>query len=188
MKNICLSTDSDEYIKDAKEKWSPLFLKRSKELSNDKALAIDVWKNALSHLQNIGQEYEFSMYIEPSSPIRNIEWVRENIIKFINSNDDLWMSIKETDTKFRLEKQFMIDNKCNILNIFNNSEENSLRQKSKVTYHKDGVFYIAKNKYIFETNLLFSGYVKGVINKFQSINIDKLEELEYARYLIEKDL
>ena len=40
--------------------------------------------------------------------MRNLNWLKEITRNFIKSRDDLWMSIKETDSKFRLEKQLII--------------------------------------------------------------------------------
>ncbi len=183
IKNICLSTDSQEYYRHVAKLYNPIFLKRDGEISDDKALAIEVWKDALIYLNKNHIRYEYSLFLEPTSPFRNIEWIRSNIDKFMKSNDDLWMSIKETDSKFRIEKQFNIKNDGYIQNNFNNADKYSLRQNSQLTYFKDGVFYIAKNNYILETDKLFGGKIKGLINKYKSINIDTYDDLEYAEFL-----
>ena len=118
--------------------------------------------------------------------MRNIEWITEKINEFIKSDDDLWMSIKETDSKYRIEKQFKIEKNGDIKKLYKDDEIYSLRQNSLPTYHKDGVFYIAKNEYIAKTNKLFGGKIKGVINHHHSVNIDTLEDLNYAEYLFAK--
>ncbi len=181
--NICLSTDSQAYYDHVAEKYKPIFRKRDISISGDNALAIEVWKDAINFLEKNYIKYEYSLFLEPTSPFRNIDWIKINIEKFIKSKDDLWMSVKETDSKFRIEKQFNLNHDGYISNIFNNSDEYSLRQNSKITYFKDGVFYIAKNSYILDTNKLFAGKIKGLINKYKSINIDTFEDLDYAKYL-----
>ena len=187
IQNVCLSTDSIKYFEHIKTKFSPVFLKRSKELSQDNSLAIDVWKDAIKFLIIKNKKFNYSLFLEPTSPLRNIDWINQKISDFINSDDDLWMSIKETDSKYRVEKQYIIDKNGTIKNLYKDDEIYSLRQNSSPTYHKDGVFYIAKNDYILKTNKLFAGKIKGVINHNKSINIDTLEDLDYAKYLLKKN-
>ena len=184
IQNICLSTDSLKYFEHVKPQFSPIFLKRSEDLSQDDSLAINVWKNAINFLILKKKRFNYSIFLEPTSPLRNTNWIKEQIDAFKKSDDDLWMSIKETDSKYRIEKQFKIDKKGAIKKLYKDDEIYSLRQNSSVTYHKDGVFYIAKNNYILNTNKLFQGKIKGIINHNQSINIDTFEDLNYAKFLI----
>lgn len=187
IKNICLSTDSVKYYEHIKPNFSPIFLKRSEYLSQDNSLAIDVWKDVINYLELKNKKFNYSIFLEPTSPMRNIKWIKEKINDFIKSDDDLWMSIKETDSKYRIEKQFKIEKNGDIKKLYKDDEIYSLRQNSFPTYHKDGVFYIAKNEYIVKTNKLFGGKIKGIINHRQSVNIDTLEDLNYAKYLFTKN-
>ena len=148
IQNICLSTDSVKYYEHIKLNFSPIFLKRSEYLSQDNSLAIDVWKDAINYLALKNKKLNYSIFLEPTSPMRNIEWIKEKINEFIKSEDDLWMSIKETDSKYRIEKQFKIEKNGDIKKLYKNDEIYSLRQNSSPTYYKDGVFYIAKNEYL----------------------------------------
>ena len=185
IKNICLSTDSEKYFKHISKQYSPIFLKRDLKLSGDKSLALDVWKDAIIYMNNNNNNiFEYSLFFEPTSPIRNIDWIKGIINQFKLSNDDLWMSIKETDSKYRIEKQFIINKKGQIKNLFSNSDIYSLRQNSTKTYHKDGVFYLAKSQYILSASNLLEGVIKGIVNKYKSVNIDTYEDLQYARYLL----
>ena len=187
IQNICLSTDSVKYYEHIKPNFSPIFLKRSEYLSQDNSLAIDVWKDVINYLELKNKKFNYSIFLEPTSPMRNIKWIEEKINEFIKSDDDLWMSIKETDSKYRIEKQFKIEKNGDIKKLYKDDEVYSLRQNSFPTYHKDGVFYIAKNEYIVKTKKLFGGKIKGIINHHQSVNIDTLEDLNYAKYLFTKN-
>ena len=188
MEDVCLSSDSKEYYNQIKNLEKPIFLERSKNLSGDKSLAIEVWKNAIEFLNKENNKYNFSLFLEPTSPIRNTSWIKEVYEKFKISRDDLWMSIKETDSKYRIEKQFEIKENGEIKNQFQKNDIYSLRQNSKKTYHKDGVFYMARNDYILQASNLLEGKIKGIVNKFTSINIDTYEDLDYANYLTKKEL
>ena len=183
IQNICLSTDSQVYYDHVAKKYTPIFLKRDSRISGDDALAIEVWKDAINYLNKNHCNYEYSLLLEPTSPFRNIDWIKINREKFIKSQDDLWMSVKETDSKFRIEKQFDLKNDGYISNIFDKSDRFSLRQNSRKTYFKDGVFYIAKNDYILQTNKLFAGKIRGLINNYKSINIDTFDDLDFANFL-----
>lgn len=187
IQNICLSTDSEKYYKHIKPNFSPIFLKRSENLSQDNSLAIDVWKDAINFLQLKNKKFKYSIFLEPTSPLRNINWIKEKIFHFKESNDDLWMSIKETDSKYRIEKQFKIEKNGIIKKLYKDDEIYSLRQNSSITYHKDGVFYIAKNEYISNTNKLFGGRIKGIVNHHKSVNIDTFEDLNYAKFLLQRE-
>ncbi len=185
--NVCLSSDSIKYFEHIKPNFSPIFLKRSKELSQDNSLAIDVWKDAINFLFTKNKRFNYSIFLEPTSPLRNVDWINQKISDFIKSDDDLWMSIKETDSKYRIEKQFKIEKNGAIKKLYKDDEIFSLRQNSSPTYHKDGVFYIAKNDYILKTNKLFGGKIKGIINHEKSVNIDTFEDLDYATYLLKNN-
>ena len=184
--NVCLSSDSKEYYHHLNNRKKPIFLERSKKLSGDESLAIEVWKNAIEFLNKENKKYVFSLFLEPTSPIRNTSWIKEVYEKFKISSDDLWMSIKETDPKYRIEKQFEIKENGEIKNQYQRKDIYSLRQNSKKTYHKDGVFYMARNDYILNASNLLEGKIKGIINNFISVNIDTYEDLDYANFLIKK--
>ena len=186
LENVCLSSDSKEYYHHLNNRKKPIFLERSKKLSGDKSLAIEVWKNAIEFLNKENKKYVFSLFLEPTSPIRNTSWIKEVYEKFKISSDDLWMSIKETDPKYRIEKQFEIKENGEIKNQYQRKDIYSLRQNSKKTYHKDGVFYMARNDYILNASNLLEGKIKGIINNFISVNIDTYEDLDYANFLIKK--
>ncbi|MDC3029035.1 acylneuraminate cytidylyltransferase family protein, partial [Prochlorococcus sp. AH-716-P20] len=168
IRNICLSTNSEKYFIHIKDKYLPVFHKRSNELSGDQSLAIDVWKDAIRYLNSLNNIYRYSVFLEPTSPIRNTDWINQIVKEFKSSNYDLWMSVKETDTKYRLEKQFTINDNGDIKNLFENNDKYSIRQNSKKTYHKDGVFYIARNEYILNTKFLLDGNIKGIVNNYKS--------------------
>ena len=79
IQNICLSTDSQKYYEHIKPNFSPIFLKRSEYLSQDNSLAIDVWKDAINYLSLKNKKLNYSILLEPTSPMRNIEWITEKI-------------------------------------------------------------------------------------------------------------
>ena len=187
MHDICLSTDSDNYYSHIKDKYNPLYLKRCQELSGDKSLAIDVWKNAIDFFKKKERNYIFSIYLEPTSPVRKINWIKDKIECFKASKDDLWMSVTETDSKYRIEKQFEINKNGSLKPLYKNDDIYSLRQNSTKTYHKDGVFYIARNDYILKAKKLFEGNIKGMINSSKSINIDTFDDLNYAKFLLKDE-
>ncbi len=187
-KNICLTTDSEEYINHALEIKKPIIRKRPYHLSQDNSLALFVWKDAIKFMkkQNLESQFVSSIYLEPTSPLRNKSWIMQLIQEFNQSNDDLWMSLSETDSKYRLEKQFTLNNDGVPSSIFSNDDKYSIRQNSNKTYHKDGVFYIANNNYILNTLNLLNGKIKGKINKGKYINIDNLDDLKYGEYLLKE--
>ena len=66
MEDVCLSSDSKEYYNHLKNVEKPIFLERSKNLSGDKSLAIEVWKNAIEFLNKENNKYNFSLFLEPT--------------------------------------------------------------------------------------------------------------------------
>ena len=77
--NIFWSIDNvfdKEYYDHLKNIEKPIFLERSKNLSGDKSLAIEVWKNAIEFLNKDNNKYNFSLFLEPTSPIRNTSWIK----------------------------------------------------------------------------------------------------------------
>ena len=99
---------------------------------------------------------------------------------------DYSISFRRSYAVFSIHKSYKLGPSLEIKNQYQRKDIYSLRQNSKKTYHKDGVFYMARNDYILNASNLLEGKIKGIINNFISVNIDTYEDLDYANFLIKK--
>ena len=82
-KFILVSTDSSKYMHQALKSNCNRWPLRSKEFSDDKSLAVDVWRYEwLRFEEYLGKKIKKSIYLEPTSPFRN----NDDIYGCINSN------------------------------------------------------------------------------------------------------
>ena len=76
---VIVSTDSLEY-KEIAEKYGAEVIMRGDNLSNDTATSYMVIEDILQ--KDLGIEYNYFMLLQPTSPFRNYQHIRESIEKF----------------------------------------------------------------------------------------------------------
>ena len=183
---IVFTSDSSSYLEHASHTSPFIHLrKRPSSLSTDDSTALNTWRDAVTHYETAtGNEPMASIYLEPTCPFRNIEFIKHNLSLFLNSSDDLWFSVSETDSKYRLEKQLFLDKNSSPRSFYaDHNDFYSQKQNSQVSYHKNGVFYFAKISHLTACQSLFSGKQKAIITTHTTVNIDTPEDLAFARFL-----
>lgn len=93
--NICISTDDTEIIQVVKEYGLSVPFIRPQELSSDEAGTYEVLIHAINHYEKSGLKYDAIVLLQPTSPLRNAEEIREAINLF-NMNIDMVVSVRES--------------------------------------------------------------------------------------------
>lgn len=184
--DIIFTSDSSLYLEHAAlTSPSILFRKRPSSLSTDDATALSTWLDAVTYSESVSREtVHASIYLEPTCPFRNLEFLKRNLSLFLESGDDLWFSVSETDSKYRLEKQLFLDKNFSPRSILSDYNDfYTQKQNSKKSYHKNGVFYFVRTSYLKSCKSLFSGNQKAIITTDAVINIDTPDDLAFARFL-----
>ena len=183
---IIFSSDSHDYIQHVYD-INPRILCRIRpsHLSLDDSTALYTWRDCVHHFDSTQSiDIKYSIYLEPSSPFRSLSFLKTQYSNFLQSTDDLRYSVSVTDSKYSFEKQILLDESSRpSALVVDNNDYFTQKQHVPTTYHKNGVFYMAKNDHILNSDQLFSGNQTCSVTPFEVVNIDTQADLAYARFL-----
>lgn len=178
---IIVSTDSEEY-KEISEKYGAEVIMRSKENSSDTATSYQVIEEVLSKIDSY---YDYFMLLQPTSPFRDENHIKESIEKFeknINKFDFL-VSMTESGKSSGL---FVEINDDESLKNMTQDFSNYRRQHYK-EYHPNGAIFIGKiDKYLEQKHFYGKKSISYIMNKEDSIDIDDELDFEMAITIINR--
>lgn len=181
---IWVSTDIQEII-DKKNYFEEInLIKRSRELSGDNVLTIDVIKDLINH-QNLS-ENEIILLLQPTSPFRDIEEINFAINELINYQK--WNSVVSLinvggNHPFRM-KRLTNSGEC-IDFIDQGFEDMRPRQSLPEIFIRSGNFYISFVGKLLESNSLLPKPTRGIThtNFINGINIDNKNDMYLANVI-----
>lgn len=177
---VIVSTDSLEY-KEIAEKYGAEGIMRGENLSNDTATSYMVIEDILQ--KDLGIEYDYFMLLQPTSPFRNYQHIRESIEKFEKNIEsfDFLVSMTEATKNSTLIKQIEEDGS---LKNYDLDFSNYKRQNYK-EYYPNGAIFIGKNKEYLEKKHFFGERsLAYFMTKEDSVDIDDKLDFEFAILLM----
>ena len=177
---VIVSTDSLEY-KEIAEKYGAEVIMRGENLSNDTATSYMVIEDILQ--KDLGIEYDYFMLLQPTSPFRNYQHIRESIEKFEKNIEsfDFLVSMTEATKNSILIKQIEEDGS---LKNYDLDFSNYKRQNYK-EYYPNGAIFIGKNKEYLEKKHFFGERsLAYFMTKEDSVDIDDKLDFEFAILLM----
>ena len=179
--DICISTDSDEYIKIVEKTGLRVPFVRPEILSTDKSTTQDVLLHCLNFYEKKGLFYDYILLLQPTSPFREKNHL-EDILMANNEECDMIVSVKEADSNpyyVSLE-----ENKEGYLKKLMEGKF-TRRQDCPKVYEYNGSMYLINVKSL--KNTLISNFKK--IRKYEmhskySIDIDNQLDFDFAEFLI----
>ncbi|MDD6234139.1 MAG: acylneuraminate cytidylyltransferase family protein [Lachnospiraceae bacterium] len=169
---VIVSTDSEEYGKIAKQ-YGAEVMYRDAKLSDDKATTFMVLEDMLGRLK---EPFDYFMLLQPTSPLRDENHVREAADKFERhmQDFDFLVSVKEAEHSAVLVKPIDEDES---LKYFDTDFSNYRRQTYK-EYSPNGAIFIAKpGAYLRQKHFFGAKSISYMMNRFDSVDID--DELDY---------
>ena len=174
-----LSSDNKKIIKHAK-KLKFRIIKRSKSLSGDRVSDFSVIKNTI---QKIGTKFDYVIYLQPTSPIRQRLHLIKTIQKVIKLNLDGAWSVSRADIKYHPLKLLVVKN--DKLKLFDKKGEKIIaRQMLNQIYYRNGVFYIFNIKKLLKSKSIYLNNILPSITNYKVANIDTLKDLKLAKKLL----
>ena len=172
-KDICVSTDSADIIEVLEKFQYKVPFIRPEALATDTSSSEDVILHSIEFYKDKGIQYDYIVLLQPTSPLRTGEQISE-AIGFINSETEMLMSVKETDS--------------NPYYVLFEEDERGILQKSKSSnaarrqdlpkvYEADGAIYIIHIGKLQEKGMANLVKTKYVMDKKSSIDID--DEIDF---------
>lgn len=177
--NICVSTDDDEIIKVVEDYGLKVPFKRPAELATDTASTNDVILHAIDYYESIGKSYDVIVLLQPTSPLRRSQHVRE-ALSLYKSDVDMVISVRKSHAATVLCEE----NNDGFLELTLNKRAKR-RQDIENYYEYNGAIYIINIKSIKREPLSkFSKKLKYIMDETSSIDIDSIKDLCIAEILL----
>ena len=181
---VLVSTDSPQ-IKEVSNMYGAEtpFL-RPKELSDDKALSIDV---ILHTIQNV-EDYEYVCMLQPTSPLRTEKDIENAFKLLLKHNANACVSVTESNQSPYWSFQISKDEKLRPLFDFENLPLR--RQDLPNTYYLNGAIYIAKSSWLVNSrSFLTNETIAYIMSSDISIDIDTIDDFKLAEnYLLTQNI
>jgi N-acylneuraminate cytidylyltransferase len=166
--NICVSTDDDEIIEVVEKYGLKVPFVRPEKYATDTATTNDVLIHAIDFYKSRGKKYDVIVLLQPTSPLRKVEQVKEALSLYHINDLDMVVSVKESHAATVLCNE----NNEGYLELTINPS-GIRRQDIANFYEYNGAIYIINVSKLMELSL--SGLIrkkKYVMNENSSIDID----------------
>ena len=176
-----VSTDSIEIAAEAKSFGLDAPFLRPENLSGDLIGDIDVLQHALLKMEAInGTKYEIVLMLQPTSPLRKLDEIKDCLDLFIKKSADSVWTVSKTDKKYHPLKQLRLNNN-NKMSLYDDEGAKIIaRQQLNDTYYRNGAVYVMSRDLILKKKSLISDNSFALISEIPHISIDTKEDLELA--------
>lgn len=180
---VIVNTDDAEIAAVSEQYGAEIPFLRPIELASDKATSLDVLKHTVGWYRQHDISIEEFVLLQPTSPLRNHSHIDEAIELYKSKNADAIISFCQESHPVYWHK--FIDDNGKISEVFNTVS--MPRQSYRPTFLPNGAIYILKS-ILLEKGKFYTEKTYGYImeRKF-SIDIDTLEDFEYAEFLLNKN-
>lgn len=178
--NICVSTDDSKIIETVRAYGCTVPFIRPAEYATDTAPTNDVLIHALSYYESLGRKYDKILLLQPTSPLRTTQQVKEAISLY---RDDIDMVVSVTPS--HTPSVLCQENGEGFVDLVYNKKGLG-RQALPVFYEFNGAIYVINVKALKEKGLgNFARRVKYVMPKESSIDIDDIYDFMLAESILQ---
>ena len=181
-----VSIDSEEIANISRKYGVDVPFIRPIEIATDNASSIDVVLHAINFMKvNKNKEYDAIMLLQPTTPFRDSEDIDQAIDMLISSDADSVISVTNVGGTHPARMKFIMDG--NLIDPpFVEELEGQNRQELNPMFIRNGGIYLTK------IDTIKKGSFKGSVSKAlvmpekKSVNIDNIDDFEFAEWLISK--
>ena len=176
--DIIVSTDSRKILNDAHKQGCIKNKLRPKNLSNDKARIVDAIIYEIK--ENLLDDYDVSVLLQPTSPYRSIKMLNDAIEKYFEYETSLITVVKSNENPIFMR---IIEND-KLKKVINDSSD--IRSQDFKQYYKIiGSIYINNLKLMTNETILNENEIPFEIESKYNIDIDTYEDLKKAKEELE---
>ncbi len=179
---ICVSTDSEEIIKIARDFGANPNFKRPAELAQDDSTTTDVLLHALEEYKKINKYFDIIVCLQPTSPTRESQDIDESLELLVNNND-AWSAASVAEAE---DLSLFASLKSGFLSWHRDPPNNIRRQQKKQKlYYLDGTITLSWVDKLIEHRGFYHDKTLGmVVPKWKSTDIDDLVDWYQAEGII----
>jgi CMP-N,N'-diacetyllegionaminic acid synthase len=182
--DIIVSTDCNEIKEITEQSGLKVPFLRPDNISGDEAKSIEYVLNCLQYFESKNIAYDAVIILQPTSPLRTYNDVKNSLNIFLeNNNDSLISAYKEESINDLVLYHNKNDNVA--IPFDKNHNEGIRRQDHGALYVRNGAIYITTVKYIKNDKKIISDFpLMYRMSKNSSINVDTFDDLELVRSLL----
>lgn len=183
---VIVNTDDAEISKVALDYGAEVPFVRPSELASDTAKSIDVLLHTLAWLKkNEDLQIDEIIVLQPTSPLRTTQHIDEAIKMYLEKKADSVISYCQEEHSVFWHK--FITDEGKFEDIFNGDYLKN-RQEIRPTFYPNGAIYIIKTKLLLEKKYYSENAYAFLMDKKSSVDIDTMEDFEFAEWLYKKDI
>ncbi len=181
-----VSTDSEEIAAIARDHGVDVPFLRPAELATDAALALDVLNHAIDALRARGEEYDYVMMLQPTSPLRTSGDIDACIKLAAEKDADSVFSMKLLQD-FAPQKLKAIDDE-GMIRPFLEAEtgQSAPRHKGPQIYKRNCAVYLTRTSLIQKGDQFGERSYAYVMPDDRSIDINSLVDFEFAEFRMQR--
>lgn len=178
--NVVVSTDDEEIADIAQKYGADVPFMRPAELAGDLTPGIDTLLHAIEELP----DFDSVLLLQPTSPLRTVEDIY-GIIELVKVKKAC-SAVSVSEAISHLYWTYSLEN-GKLLNLYKN-ETKLLRQDLPPAYNLNGAVYLASRNFL-ETKRAFKdeSTLAYVMPRYRSVDIDNMDDWDFAEYLIKKN-
>jgi len=176
-----VSTDNKKIFNISKKLGADVPFIRPSKLAQDKSTSLEVSQHALKWLKdNNGEEYDYLMILQPTSPLRIVKDIDKSIKKIVDTKADSVMSMVKIDD-FSIKKIKKIENDKIIPWMRDEGKESARRQDLDNVYKRNCAIYLTKVLLIKKGDLFGKISRPYIMSSERSIDINSLIDFIIAK-------
>src|SRR3989338_4440741 len=183
----CLVSTDDKEIADVSRKHgADVPFMRPAELAQDKSTSMEVVQYVIKKLKDdFGEEYDYLMILQPTSPLRTSADIDECIKLAIQTGADSVMSMKELED-FSPKKVKRVEEGVIMPYFEEEGKESSRRQDLAKMYKRNCAIYLTKTECIKRGDLFGKISYAYLMPEERSVDINKPVDFDMAEFWMKK--
>ena len=176
-----VSTDDHEIASKAQSLGGNIPFLRPKEIADDNSIAGEYVRHALMEFERSGKEFDAVLILQPTSPLRDLDLCSAAIREFKQNDFTTMISCYREDYVCD-EVIYFSDGKKRLVAKSELHNKGLRRQEHGACFVRNGAFYLFKSEFFKSTGTIICDSPAMLeMSKYESVNIDTLEDLEYLR-------
>ena len=186
IKEVYVSTEDNE-IAQISQQYGANIIERPSELATDTALSCDTIRHALQTLNGQGQDYDYFVLLQPTSPLRTTKHISDCLFEFYKSNARCAISFCEE--AHHPYKSFIMQDE-QFVPLFEQKYIGMPRGKLPPVYRQNGAIYAMKiTDFLNEAHGFYLPPVMPYIMNYEdSVDIDSLQDLNTVSQILNKKI
>lgn len=181
---VIISTDDLEIAEISRAHGGEVPFMRPPELALDTTPSLPVLIHAIQELRKTGYEPDLVAILQPTTPLRTPEHLREAFSVFKKYSPDSVVSMKEVPGHYSPHWQFKVSDDARAEIFTGEPFENIIKRRQDLpkTYTRNGAVYLCKADLLYEDPPSFYGKdVRAfVMDEESSVNIDSPQDFDLA--------